>query len=745
VHTADRTAGRLAGLLVVAGLVTRIGAVGAAAQEPPTPDSVLPLAPVEVEIGRQRAGAVPLARTPFTAQVVTGTDLTPTSGALAEALAELPGVTLTNQTGNPGQIDLRVRGFSVSPIVGVPQSVSVFVDGVRVNEADASQVHLSLIPEGAIERVEFVRGPVGVFGKNSLAGALNFVTRRAGDTPVMEVELLGGAFGAAGGLVRASGALGAAHGLVMGSYRRAEGWRLLESSEELSLFAKLGWRGERTDAWVSYTFEADSLEGPGPLPESWLEGAPLPADVSSPPADRRRLQYTGGRGDAFRPRLHFLNARLDRRLGDGWRTSYQAFGRFAHFTQANDNISEPDALGLTDIASYGGSAQAHYQPSPRLVVALGAEWTRNDVDIEIRERPNRTFPTLVEATTERLRTAEDNRGTFLEAWWALAPRLALYGSVRHDHVDLPVTDLLDPSDSGQNTFAELSGGLGLSAEVTPRLGAFVGYGRGFRAPVILEVTCADPADPCQLPFELGPDPPLEAVKSDAWQGGVRVSRPRLAVSAVAYWTEVHDDIFSVIDQATPTFGYFTNLERTRRVGIEVGLDASPLPRRPALRVSASLAWTRATFESRATLASPLVEDDPPAPGAAPEGAVEVQPGDLFPLIPVLSATLAARHDTGTTALEIAASWTGRRFLVGDEGNDEEFARLPAATLLDIRVERRQGRIRAYMALENVLDAEHHAFGIIAENGRAAVEVTERFLTPGLPRHFEAGLAVRLGR
>jgi outer membrane cobalamin receptor len=36
--------------------------------------------------------------------------------------------------------------------------VSVFVDGVRVNEADASQVHPSLIPSEAIERIELVRG-----------------------------------------------------------------------------------------------------------------------------------------------------------------------------------------------------------------------------------------------------------------------------------------------------------------------------------------------------------------------------------------------------------------------------------------------------------------------------------------------------------------------------------------------------------------------------------------------------------
>ena len=114
---------------------------------------------------------------------------------MAEVLENLPGVSLGDQVGSPFQPDLRLRGFSVSPVVGLPQSISVFVDGVRVNEADASQVHFNLLPMRDLERVELVRGPAGNFGKNSLAGALNLVTRRGlGDSQV-ELEVFGGDFG----------------------------------------------------------------------------------------------------------------------------------------------------------------------------------------------------------------------------------------------------------------------------------------------------------------------------------------------------------------------------------------------------------------------------------------------------------------------------------------------------------------------------------------------------------------------
>jgi outer membrane cobalamin receptor len=233
------------------------------------------------------------------------------------------------------------------------------------------------------------------------------------------------------------------------------------------------------------------------------------------------------------------------------------------------------------------------------------------------------------------------------------------------------------------------------------------------------------------------------VTSDAWQLGARLTRERLNGSLVAYWTEVHDDIFNVIDEATPTLGYFTNLERTRRVGVEASAGGAPLPSLPGLQLSASLAWTRATFETEAELASPLVEEDSVPPGAPPEGAVDVEPGDLFPMIPQLAGTLGLRYDFGATTLAVEGSWTGRRYLVGDEGNDEEFDRLGASALLDVRVERRFGVADAFLELANVLDADHQDFGIVAENGRAAVAEAERFLTPGLPRRLTAGLRVTL--
>jgi outer membrane receptor protein involved in Fe transport len=213
---------------------------------------------------------------------------------------------------------------------------------------------------------------------------------------------------------------------------------------------------------------------------------------------------------------------------------------------------------------------------------------------------------------------------------------------------------------------------------------------------------------------------------------------------VGYWIEVHDDIFNVVDEVTPTRGFFTNLDRTRRVGLEASVAGRPLGAAPGLSVTGSFGWTRATFQSHASLASPLVEDSVPPGGPPPdEGPTEVEPGDRFPMVPALSASLGAAYELGSATIGVEATWTGSQFLIGDEGNDEEFPRVGASTVVDIHLEWGFGRSTVFAELANLFDSDYAAFGIVSENGRAATEQVERFLTPGAPRRISAGLRIRL--
>src|SRR6185503_5028475 len=85
-------------------------------------------------------------------------------------------VSSTSQ-GNPFQPDVSFRGFSASPLLGTPQGLSVYVDGVRVNEPFGDVVNWDLIPKNAISSVTLIPGTNPVFGLNTLGGALAVITK----------------------------------------------------------------------------------------------------------------------------------------------------------------------------------------------------------------------------------------------------------------------------------------------------------------------------------------------------------------------------------------------------------------------------------------------------------------------------------------------------------------------------------------------------------------------------------------
>jgi iron complex outermembrane receptor protein len=86
-------------------------------------------------------------------------------------------VSVNEAQGNPFQADVRFRGYVASPLLGIPQGMSVYQDGARVNEPFGDTVNWSVIPESAIASVDLVPGSNPLFGLNTLGGAL-FKTRR---------------------------------------------------------------------------------------------------------------------------------------------------------------------------------------------------------------------------------------------------------------------------------------------------------------------------------------------------------------------------------------------------------------------------------------------------------------------------------------------------------------------------------------------------------------------------------------
>ncbi|HEY2993073.1 MAG TPA: Plug domain-containing protein, partial [Methylomirabilota bacterium] len=118
---------------VALALAVALLATPALAQPPPPAEPVIRLPAVEVSAPARLPDApLPLDQVPGSVQVLTRDELRAAgAGNLQEALTRLPGVTLADEQGNSQQHDLSFRGFQATSVTGVPQGISVFVDGVR--------------------------------------------------------------------------------------------------------------------------------------------------------------------------------------------------------------------------------------------------------------------------------------------------------------------------------------------------------------------------------------------------------------------------------------------------------------------------------------------------------------------------------------------------------------------------------------------------------------------------------------
>jgi len=643
--------------------------------------------------------------------------------SLADALEQLPGVTTSDELGAAGQLDVSLRGFQVSPVIGLPQGVTVYVDGVRANEPDAHEVNFDLLPLEDVERVEVVYGPSVLLGRNALGAAVNLVTRRGGSPASRELEASAGSYNRYELKVHA----GARHGVwdyYLGArYEREQGWRQDTRSRIATLFGKVGLLNGTWDATLSYSGADNRIFQAGSLPESLA-------------AARPDSNFT--RGDYFAPQAHLVTLNAQRLVGrGGTQLAINAFGRSLNSEQFNVNFVGEDSRQLNRTRIGGGAVQL----SGRL--ALGRRELRwlGGADADYQRVAVRIFAVPSggggggggpDSLTESVRTDQVDAGAFLGANMAVVPRLTATLAARYDWIRVPFEDLVDPAQSGLNIFRRLSPRAGLNWAAGRGHEVFASVSRGFRAPALVEIGCADPQAACPLPFALGPDPALQPVVATTYELGWRYHAPSprtgLDVSANVYRTDVRDDIFFVASSVTG--GYFQNVGATRRGGLELALQwLGPAE----LRAYLNYGYTTATFQTTATLATTR---DP--------AGETVTPGAALPMVPNhranagVSLPVVTWSGGATLRAALDARYVGRQWLRGDEANATR--RLSDYAVADASVTLSWRELELRAMVRNVFDRRYFTFGTFAENPTAPGNPVERWLTPGVPRSVQVSLS-----
>ena len=149
-----------------------------------------------------------------------------------------------------------------------------------------------------------------------------------------------------------------------------------------------------------------------------------------------------------------------------------------------------------------------------------------------------------------------------------------YNRTSIDNIDrLPlVTDGSRGSLNGQYLFERFNPSAGLTYGFSRFATAYFSYSEASRAPSAIELGCADPTQPCNLPNALVSDPPLKQVVTRTFEAGLRGSfENNLRWNVSWFRGENHNDLLFVASEQTG-FGYFTNFGQTRRQGVEVNVS-----------------------------------------------------------------------------------------------------------------------------------------------------------------------------
>lgn len=720
-------------LLVAAALVSRSAAL--AAQQRDTTRTAHELPPIEV-VGSIAPAAGPTIGSGVPARVTTlsaGEVDAYEPRVLSDAVKSVAGFSTYDDLGSPYKLNISSRGFYSSPVVGLPQGVAVFLDGVRMNEPEASQVNFDLLPMDHIDRIEILSGNGSLLGRNALGGAINLVTARGTGPTSGTIELSGGSYGAARGEAHVSGlSKGRMDWYLGGNYNREDGWRQDTGDEAYQGFVNVGKLGETGGIRFQGFYSRDRAETAGSLPESIFQTS---ADSNFSTGDYEKLWAYQGSVQAYQ------------QFGLG-RASATAYFRRHRAERFNVNQAEdPDAFGVSYNTSFGYTADYRWTTVINERTSLSL---RGGVDGEVTRVKIDIFADSTKFGAARSLTTQAR-----SPLWDVAPfgaadliigKVTLSAGARFDYVRIPFENLIDPSLDTVGIYQRFNPRLGASVEVVPGGAVFASWGQAFRAPAVIENACADPETPCPLPFALGDDPPLEPVKASTLEGGFRYASDHYSFSGSAYYTSVKHDIFLTpfAEENAPAGstidGFFMNLNKTRRVGIELAASYK-FPAGHSAYVN--YAYTRATFQSDADIFSIRSADDSEVVNPFPTEN-EVVPGNRFPLVPDHQVKFGGLVKVGEY-LSVGADgrYIGKQYLRGDEANITE--PLDGYFVADGRVGLELGRWEINGIVTNLLQNKSAIFGAFNINqSNPAGPTVERFLTPNQRRSFRLVVRTTLG-
>jgi iron complex outermembrane receptor protein len=767
-----------------------------------------PLPTVVVEATAIAGAPIDADKVPGNVQTLSAADLSRSgSASLTGAMDErLGSININDDQDDPFQPDILYRGFEASPVLGTPEGLAVYQDGVRINEAFGDTVNWDLFPAIAVNQVSLVSSSP-VYGLNALGGGVSVSMKDGFGLNGADVELSGGSFGDHAAAVQYGASSGAFGIYVAGNAVQSTGWREFSESSLRQLYAVLSARSDHASLDLRYTRGDNQLNGQGSAPVQELSVSRALV-FSGPQTNINRLDFLSLNG-ALKPTatwslqsiLYYRQYQQIVANGNATDYTYCTTDDGAGLLCQPDGVTAligPSGHGLSDISQAGAVAIGENDGETINAYGRGAALQSSEtaslfglenlftvgatldyahlafisgtaiglINPQLLVLPSNLIVdtteaeqnaaiangnTAISATPVDLAGFNRNLGAYVTDTLDVTPAFSLTGSGRYNLATIDLQDQLGTNLTGTNRYTHFNPAIGATYKLASTLTAYAGIAQNTRTPTASEIECSSPVQPCLLPSNLAGDPPtLRQVIALTVELGLRGRMPATAGERSAlswnlgvFRTNLDDDIYGIATSLSS--GFFQNIGSTRRQGIEAGLKYQGT----AWSTYLSYSYVDARFES------PLLLPSPSNPFQDENGNIQVEPGDRLPGIP--QHRIKAGADYAVLAhWSIGASlrFVSSQYYVGDAAN--QLPPLPSYTVLGLHSSYRiTDRFECFAHIDNLLDAHYATYGILSDPtgigapGVPADGVTNgpgvdnRFQSPAAPFAVYAGLRLKL--
>jgi len=428
----------------------------------------------------------------------------------------LGSVNINDTLADPFQPDILYRGFVASPVLGTPQGLAVYQNGVRINEAFGDTVDWDLFPDIAISRVDIVSSNP-LFGLNALdlsyhegRTTLDLSYARAdnqlfgqGAAPIQSLELNPtNVFTGPQNNVNTLNFVTLNAAVVLTDAFSAQA--ILYSRNIRQTVAN----GD-TSHYTGCTEISALCQRDGLTPLTDAAGTPLP-DITNGGAkiigqnDFERISTDGLGGSLQLTSNHAL-------LGHG-----NAFAVGATLDTAQTHFLSGTQVGILN---------SELTVLPSTLVVFTPE---NSVD---------SNGDLVASTPASLNANNKYYGFYITDTFDVNSLLSVTASARYNIAKIDLVDQLGTNLNGNNRFTHLNPAIGATYKLLSNVTMFGSYATNNRAPTASEIECSNPEQPCLLPSSLASDPPnLKQVVAKTTELGFRGHLAMGSNGAVLHWS-----------------------------------------------------------------------------------------------------------------------------------------------------------------------------------------------------------------